>query len=263
MKVSLINYTGIGTPDPARFAANQLLFTKQTRLQMTPGLMDEIEVWPASKVREELAYMANTIPSSWEFVDYTWLVEGVSRGYTHQQVRTRTASYAQQTMRVLDMSSGPGWDYLTGPTIPPKEFSGLDEHWDENGEKLHSLYHGTMALIADAYKDLIAHGAKIEDARGILPTNTLTNIVIKMNMRNFVELVRKRSSSRVQGEYRDVLAGMKERVLEVHPFVSMFIERTFDKAADELDAMIRGWPSLNEEYKTRMIKLLDQMRVTQ
>ena len=53
--------------------------------------------------------MANTIPSSWEFVDYTFLVTGVSRAYTHQQVRTRAASYAQQTMRVLNMGE---FDYI-------------------------------------------------------------------------------------------------------------------------------------------------------
>lgn len=262
MKVSLINYTGIGTPDPARFAANQLIFTKMTRLDMTPALMQNIEAMLPMAVDQELRYMANTIPSSWEFVDYTWLVEGVSRGYTHQQVRTRTASYAQQTMRVLNVSEGPGWNYHTGPTIPKKdEAIYADERMDQN-INLQDLYHGEMMNIAETYKRLIHYGAAIEDARGVLPTNILTNIVVKINMRNFVELVRKRSSSRVQGEYRDVLSGMKQSVLEVHPFVSLFIERTFDKAADELDNKIRSLVADATE-RTNMIKLLDQMRMTQ
>jgi flavin-dependent thymidylate synthase len=263
MKVSLINYTGIGTPDPARFAANQLIFTKSTRLEMKPNLMSAIEGWPYAKVVSELAYMANTIPSSWEFVDYTFLIEGVTRACTHQLVRTRTFSWAQQTMRVLDMSSGPGWDYLTGPTIPQKN----DDVKLKNSRDLQGLYHGEMASIAATYKMLIDNGAAIEDARGILPTNILTNIVGKGNMRNFVDLVRKRSSSRVQGEYRDVLAEMKQRVLEVHPFVSMFIERTFDKAADELNKLIDdlyvGRKEFTVDVKNHAIKLLDQMRVTQ
>ena len=38
MKVSLISYT----PD----AVNLLLFTKSTRLNLSPGLMAEIAAWP-------------------------------------------------------------------------------------------------------------------------------------------------------------------------------------------------------------------------
>ena len=66
MKVTLINYT--------QDAVDMLLFTKSTRLNMSPGLMSEIAKWPPSKKYEELKYMANTIPSSWEFVDYVFLV---------------------------------------------------------------------------------------------------------------------------------------------------------------------------------------------
>lgn len=217
------------------------------------------------KIRE-LEYMANTIPSSWEFVDYTFMIEGVTRAFTHQLVRTRNASFAQQTMRVLDVSTGPGWDYLTGPTIT------------ENKEAT-TIYKTGMNVIDNCYKCLIENGAKIEDARGILPTNILTNIVMKINMRNFVELVHKRSSPRVQGEYRDVLEAMKEAVTEVHPWISMFIDRTFDRAATDLDQAINDFDPIGmcierdgdvridqaklAEFKTRLIKLVDQLRAKQ
>jgi flavin-dependent thymidylate synthase len=243
MKVTLINYTGRGAADPAREAANQLIFTKSTRLQMSPGLMEEIERWPWPKVMAELEYMSNTIPSSWEFVDYTFLIEGVTRGFTHQFVRSRNWSFAQQTMRVLDVSEGPGWSYGRGPSL-----SGNDEAYD-----------GTMTAIAYAYRALVRKGVAIEDARGILPTNILTNIVGKGNLRGFCELVRKRSSSRTQGEYRNVLDAMKDEVVRVHPWSVMFIERTFDRAANELEAMILAKlpPCMD---RTDMIKLIDQMR---
>lgn len=216
---------------------------------------------------QELEYMANTIPSSWEFVDYTFMIEEVTRAYTHQQVRTRTASFAQQTMRVLDVSEGNGWNYLTGPSIAGNEI-------------FSTMYDGCMGHIASLYKFLIEHGAAIEDARGVLPTNILTNIVMKINMRNFVELIYKRSSPRVQGEYRDVLEAMKEAVLEVHPWISLFIDRTFDRAAAELDEKISNIDPLSfvynningtmvidntalTKFKTDCIKLVDQMRAKQ
>lgn len=249
MEIRLIDYTGAGSPDPARHAANVLVFTKSTRLNMKPGLMDEIATKPWEEIDSELAYMANTIPSSWEFISYTFLINGVTRAFTHQFVRTRTGSYAQQTMRVLDVD---GWDYLTGPTIP--EDASSEGYCD---------YHGTMSHIADAYNSLIANGAKIEDARGILPTNILTNIVAKFDLRTFSDTQRKRASSRTQGEYRDVMEAMRTEVLRVHPWAKIFLERTFDKSAMDLEERVQRLEHMvGKEKMTEMIKLIDQMRMT-
>ena len=249
MEVRLIDYTGHGHSDPARHAANVLLFTKQTRLNMTAGLMEDIASWPEDKVNEELAYMANTIPSSWEFVEYKFLINGVTRGFTHQFVRTRTGSYAQQTMRVLDVS---GWGYGTGPTI-------------ETDEDRKQRYDDAMHTIAEAYDELVADGAAIEDARGILPTNILTNIVAKFDLRTISDTARKRASTRTQGEYRLVMDAMKSEIIRVHPWADMFLNRTFDKAAAELESRITAICNghrIPDTMRINLIKLIDQMRAT-
>lgn len=246
MKVSLIDYTGYGTLDPAHHAAAMLIFTKSTRLDMKPGLMDEIKGWSDEQMAKELEYMANTIPSSWEFLHYTFLIEGVTRAFTHQFVRTRTGSYAQQTMRVLNVE---GWKYLVGPSIK------------EDSDR-HNKYAAAMGHIDECYNELIEDGAKIEDARGILPTNILTNIVASFNMRTMAEMFRKRESVRTQGEYRDVLAAMKSAMLEVHPFLSLFFDRDFDVAARELQQIIVDLKLPTDTY-IRMIKMLDQMRAAE
>ncbi len=243
MRVNLIDYTGCGSPDPARHAANVLVFTKNTRLEMKPGLMDEIAGWPWERVEEELAYMANTIPSSWEFVNYTFLVNDVTRAFTHQFVRTRTGSYAQQTMRVLNVN---GWTYGEGPSL-------------EGGAK--EIYESTMAEIAAAYDQLVEMGAKIEDARGVLPTNIHTNIVAKFDLRTLADTARKRASSRTQGEYRDVMDAMLAEVQRVHPWTSMFLGRTFDRSAHELENEISKIAP-DDQNRVKLTKLLDQMRAT-
>jgi flavin-dependent thymidylate synthase len=242
MQVTLLDYTGKHHSDAADYAASLLIFTKNTRLEMQPNLFEEIQSWPQEKKFEELTYMANTIPSSWEFVHYTFLITGVTRAFTHQFVRTRTASYAQQTMRVLNVK---GWDYGTGPTI------------DDSPERS-ERYKKAMDDIAVAYDDLIKMGAKIEDARGVLPTNITTNIVMSCSMRTFVEMVRKRSSPRTQGEYRDVLEAMQKSVADVHYWISLFTERTFDVSAKDLDKEIADIQ--DDQKRIRMMKLVDQMR---
>ena len=92
-KVKLVNYTSD--------AKDLLLFTKNTRLFDSDDSMSVIKDWSEEKKQEELDYMLKTIKSSWEFIDYTFVLSGVSRGFTHQFVRTRQASYAQQSLRVV------------------------------------------------------------------------------------------------------------------------------------------------------------------
>jgi flavin-dependent thymidylate synthase len=242
MKVSLIDYTGCGRGDDAEYAAAILIFTKSTRLEMKPDGFYEILKWPTERKMDELRYMANTIPSSWEFMHYTFMIESVTRAFTHQLVRTRTASFAQQTMRVLNVK---GWDYHTGPSV-------------SCNENLTAQYVDSMDAIAADYDRLIEGGAAVEDARGVLPTNILTNIVMGVNMRTMAEMIYKRSSSRTQGEYREVLEAMKTEVLRVHPWASLFFDQDAHRAVSDLEDQIQRYvPALARPH---MIKLLDQIR---
>ncbi len=214
MKVELINYTGKGTADPSRFAANILVFTKATRLNMSSALMEEIEAKPWEDIEQELEYMSKTLPSSWEFVDFTFLASGVSRAFTHQLVRTRVASFAQQTQRVTNMS---GFEVYKGETI--------------KSIKQNAIWEGTLSQIEDAYTSLIEDGAKVEDARGLLPTNIKTNIVAKYNLRTVADTISKRSSARVQGEYRDYVNQVRDLVIGVYPWAELFIKnKRYDAA---------------------------------
>jgi len=221
MKVTLLYAT--------QNAIDLLIFTKNTRLNMGPKGMTEIMNWPREKKMEELKYMSTTIPSSWEFVDLIFCIEGVSRAFTHQLVRTRTASYAQQAMRIVDMT---GFEYHTGPSI--------------KGDAL-VVYQNQMSEISAAYEEVIQLGAKPEDARGVLPTDILTNICMKINLRNFADLVKKRMTPRVQDEYAQVLKQMIEEVLKEWPWSLMFIMPRHSESFKELGIYFRQ--QLDKEVK--------------
>lgn len=236
MKVTLLNYT--------QDAENLLIFTKSTRLSLTPNLLEEIRDWPHEKKMEELKYMANTVPSSWEFVDYTFLLEGVSRSYTHQQVRTRIASYAQQSMRVNDMSD---FEYV---------------YTDKNRENSFVMQEIRAVLdrIKLGYRSLRDMGQPEEDARGILPTNIATNIVCKFNMRTFCELAKSRMGGRTQKEYQKVINAMVNAVQAVHPWIDLFLFANHDRNYfDELEAFaLREFPDLKK--RGELLKIIDAMR---
>ena len=201
MKVELISFTDD--------AVNLLLFTKNTRLMDDDDAYSKIAEWPWDKKQDELDYMLKTIKSSWEFIDYTFNIRDVTRAFTHQFVRTRQGSYAQQSQRTVDMS---GFDYYTPPKI------------DDNPEAK-ALYDQCMTAINSFYQELRQH-VPAEDARGVLPTNIHTNIVAKFNLRTLHEMAKSRLSPRAQGEYQEVFKLMVAEVTKVHPWALPFLTPT-------------------------------------
>lgn len=192
MKVTLLNVTAN--------ALDLLLRTKNTRLKFE----SDPATWSEEMRQEHLAYMKDTIKSSWEFVDYVFEIEGVTRAFTHQLVRTRTGSYAQESQRTIDASNN---GYLN----PFPENSDLREDFD-----------AAASIAFTDYTTMLRSGAAAQDARGILPTATLTSIVAKFNLRTLHEMAKVRLCTRTQGEYQDVFRAMRAAVIAEHPWVETY-----------------------------------------
>lgn len=236
MKVTLIDYT--------QNAVDKLLYTKATRLTQGEDTMKWIVNMTKEEQIEQLKYMANTVPSSWEFVNYTFQIEGVSRAFTHQLVRTRTGSYAQQAQRVCNMER---FEYVTGPSIM------------EN-PALRAVYDECMEKIQVYYNHLIRSGAKTEDARGVLPTNICTNIIAQFNLRSLSDLIKKRTSKRAQGEYREVAMRMADAVVKVHPWAKLFLVSDRLAMIKKIEEVIDQHTTLTDEDKLPVFKLLDLLK---
>lgn len=238
-KVTLLNYT--------QNAAELLIFTKMTRLTMSPSLMDDIMSWDEEKKLTELEYMANTIPSSWEFCDFVFLVADTNRGTTHQMVRNRTCSYAQQTMRVLNME---GFTYDTSKRI-------------EENSNASETYHQVMSIINDGYGKLVDMGIPAEDARGLLPTNINTNIVVKMNLRTLADIAKSRTGGRTQGDYIDIANQMCSAAIAVYPWVEKFLfnnGRDLFSNIEKLIETVRGDNRFGNELAMNALKDVDKLR---
>lgn len=200
MRVELIDYQ--------KNALDILLYTKNTRLRGEFPTLRDIEIQPHVWKLEQLAYMKDTIKSSWEFADYTFEVSDVSRNLTHQMVRTRTASFAQEAQRVVDLSET---EYYM-----PAAYIGNSvlEH-----RYLSAVHQGTQAYI-----DLVNFGSARQDARNAIPTGVLTSIIVKANLRTLHNMAELRLCFRVQDEFQRVFAAMKAAVVKVHPWVDEFIQ---------------------------------------
>jgi len=248
MQVHLIDFTGMGHPDPL-FAARKLAYLKNTRLEMDPAGFQKFMEKPEAEIMADVSYAANTIRSSWEFVKYTFQVTGVTRAFTHQFVRTRVGiSFAQQAQRVVNLGD------FTAEMPETVANAGLKDRWDT-----------LMFDISEFYKDATMSGVPAQDARGALPTNVHTNIAAEMNLRTLADLVGKRQNLRAQGEYGAVVARMAELVLEVHPWVREFLypERLQTPSLDKLlaEALGDGSP-IDKPEVNAALKELDALKGT-
>ena len=196
MKVELISFT----PD----ALTLLLRTKGTRLSHK----DDPASWPDETRMAHLEYMRDTIQSSWEFVDFVFRIEGVTRAFTHQLVRTRTGSYAQQSMRASDVRDNP---VQMPATISNDRGKGM--LWEDAAEAAKA-----------AYGALIDEGVAVQDARGLLPIAITGAIIAKLNLRALSEMAKTRLCTRTQGEYQDVFRAMRDAVIAVYPWAANFLE---------------------------------------
>ena len=195
MRVNLLSHTP--------HALELLLYTKNTRLQAGTTMVDIMD-WPMEKKLEHLNYMLKTIKSSWEFVDYVFEIQDVPRSFTHQLVRTRNGSYAQESQRTVDVRDHTWQNDLDDPFLA-------------------KLMDDSVRQIMRRYQEMIDSGAEVQQARDILPTGIHTNIIAKFNLRTLHEMAKVRLCTRTQGVYQDVFKKMKQLVVAVHPWADDFI----------------------------------------
>lgn len=137
-----------------------------------------------------------------EFVHFEFMIEGVTRAFTHQLVRHRTMSFSQQSMRFFDASE-------SGFRTP-------DVHESHKG-----LIHAQVNEVMKTYQVLVDSGCPIEDARSILPTNVQTLISFSSSFRGLVDMAEVRLCLQSQSEFREVMVAIKNEISsKVSPYLA-------------------------------------------
>jgi thymidylate synthase (FAD) len=127
----------------------------------------------------------------------------VSRSLTHQLVRHRIASYAQQSQRYVNLKQ-PNF------VIPPKI---------ESDEKMKKAYSETMSVIWNQYNKLIEMNIPAEDARYVLPNAACTNIIVTMNARSLLNFFELRCCLHAQWEIRKLANMMLNELKIIAPII--------------------------------------------
>jgi flavin-dependent thymidylate synthase len=180
------------TPDPlGAMAAFCFMYTGRV-VRNLQELTDDERRWAWDQAN------ATHLKAPLEAVDLHFMVEGVTRAFTHQMVRQRTAVYAQESMRFAvkeEIAARPG----------PMMRSNRDANklWVEHTRRTWEVYN-----------HLIGMGVPAEEARGLLPHDTLTRLNYKTNLRNLVDHLGNRLCTQAQFEWRLVGAQIVQAIWE-------------------------------------------------
>lgn len=195
MLVQLLTHT----PDPEAVVA------AAARLCYSPSSIDQL--LEKSRVdRDDLLRKILSLghTSVLEHANFTFGIEGISRACSHQLVRHRLASYAQQSQRYV--SHKERFAAVTPPSI-------------EQRPELLQRYQSLLDEIHGVYRELIDAGVPAEDARFVLPNAAQTKLVLSMNARELLHFFNLRCCRRAQWEIRGMAKEMLRLLRPVAPLI--------------------------------------------
>lgn len=124
------------------------------------------------------------------------------RGVSHEIVRHRIASYAQESTRYCNYSNDKFGNEIA--VIEPAFFSDIQSDTDRAAWNAWSR---AMLTLESCYMELIKLGRSPQEARSVLPNSLKTEIVMTMNLREWRHFLTLRTSSAAHPQMREV-AGM-------------------------------------------------------
>lgn len=171
----------------------------------TGGVRRSLDEVTDEERRQHFTDLAKTrIQAPFEFVRFHFLMEGVTRGFTHQMVRQRTATYVQESMRFAVKEDMP-------VALPPSLLGTDDAHANKSAgyhlsekETQRVAWDEAVERLGSTYRELVNMGMPAEDARGLAPTNVLTRIHYTTDLRALGDHAGNRLCTQAQFEWREV-----------------------------------------------------------
>ena len=138
----------------------------------------------------------------------------VSRGFTHELVRHRIASFTQESTRYVDESD---FKVVISPNKDQDEK--IVELELPNNEKIKVSFADWVKLNEQMYRGLRMADWIPEDARQILPIGIKSQIVVTANFREWKHIFKLRTNPRAHWEIRRVMTNLLEEVKEKVPVI--------------------------------------------
>ena len=145
------------------------------------------------------------------------------RGVSHEIVRHRVASFAQESTRYCNYSKDKFGKELT--FIYPRfwdRYIGLKE--EPNALNLYENWHTAMENAEKAYFTLLEKGATPQEARSVLPNSIKTEVVMTANLREWRHFFKLRTAPAAHPQMRELTIPLLKELKEKIPVMFDDIE---------------------------------------
>ena len=136
------------------------------------------------------------------------------RGVSHEIVRHRVASFAQESTRYCNYSKDKFGNELT--FINPCFF--------EKGEQKYNIWEISMERAEKTYFNLLSVGCTPEQARSVLPNSIKTEIVMTANLREWRHFLKLRTAQAAHPQMRELTIPLLKELKEKIPVIFDDIE---------------------------------------
>lgn len=133
----------------------------------------------------------------------------VDRGVSHEMVRHRLASFAQESTRYCNYSKEKFGNEIT--VIRPC-------FWEE-GSREYDMWLWAMEKCEAAYFDLLSKGVTPQEARSVLPNSLKTEIAITANYREWRQILRLRTAKDAHPQMREIMCALGDELQEKLPVI--------------------------------------------
>ena len=136
-----------------------------------------------------------------EYVTMSFVFKNVSRALQQQLTRYRVGtSFSIQSLRRVDV----------GNFAKNKAYH-VPSEIRRNKKALAEFTLG-MFQIENRYNELLALGVSVDSARGVLPLNIYSTITMSVSLRSLANIVKQRTCTHAQEEWREVIQQLKQEV---------------------------------------------------
>ena len=120
------------------------------------------------------------------------------RGVSHELVRHRLCSFAQESTRYCNYSKDQFGSEIT--VIKPFFFNDKSEEYD--------IWYDSCMMAEQSYMDLLSLGVSAQEARTVLPNSLKTEVVMTANYREWRQIFRLRCAHDAHPQMREIMLSL-------------------------------------------------------
>jgi len=139
------------------------------------------------------------------------------RGISHELVRHRLCSFAQESTRFCNYSKDKFDNQITFIIPSWVDVERLNQPYGDEEKRPEGIWYTSLQVAEQSYDLLIKKGWQPQQARSVLPNSLKTEIVVKANIREWRHIFIQRTSKKAHPQMRELMIPLLQHFQSMSP----------------------------------------------